>query len=444
MMVSKSSTFYVFLFLAVFALGGLFVPTMAFADVASPKKQITLGISEDNVICKQGFFKVIRTTDNSPACVKLNSVEKLVEKGWAKSVDAQLLDAKKKQASSTVGYVNKLALSKDPASPGRAESQPQTVGYNYVFEVCTNEGTSMIRAPTVIVSSDSEVKQVKLPFPVMEGTCNVSAVKIKAANSESIKAELANKGKITLLLNSMEKNVSELKQSLDDAKNELVLLVNEVPAPEDFETQKSEAIDNIVKLRKQFNDSRQELNRYLFALNVESDTRTVDLTVKSFSGTPIEGVQVNKLSATEQITKEGAFDVVFEMCAGTEQIRVPAVVVTSDTDSKVVRLADKIAPNSCQVTGTKINATDSSSITVSAGNTADKSVVVSELEAKITELEALIKGEKASIKALTHMAPRPADFDQQVSDLTDSISDLRSQIHNLKASLYKYLNQVNE
>jgi len=442
---TNSKIYYAFVFLAVFALGGLMIPTTAFADVVSPKKQITLGIMEDKVICKQGFFKVIKATSDSVACVKLNSVEKLVNKGWAKAVDTQLLEAKKKQAASTVGYVNKLAISKDPADAGRAESQPGTIGYNYVFEVCTNEGTPIIRAPTVLVSSDSEVKQVKLPFPVIEGTCNVSAVKIKAASSESITAELVNKGRITLKLNSLEKTVNELKASLDTEKSALALLVNESPAPEDFESKKTAIIEKIVQLRKDLNNSNQEHQRYLFALNAQSSSKITDVTLfKSFTGTPIEGVQVNKLSATEQITKAGAFDVVFEMCAGDQQIRVPAVVVTSDSDSKVVRLADKIAPNSCQVTGTKINATDGGSITVAAGQTAEKSVIVSDLEAQITALEASIKSEKESIRALTHMAPRPADFDQQVSDLTDSISDLRSQIHNLRASMYNYLNQVNE
>jgi uncharacterized protein YihD (DUF1040 family) len=441
----NSKIYYAFVFLAVFALGGLIVPTTAFADVISPKKQITLGIEDDKIICKQGYFKVVRAASDSAVCVKLDSVTKLVNKGWAKAIDTQLLDAKKQQAKSSVGYVNKLAISKDPSYAGRAESQPGTIGYNYVFEVCTNEGTSIIRAPTVIVSSDSEVKQVKLPFPVMEGTCNVSAVKIKAANSESITAELVNKGRITLLLNSMEKNVNELKTSLNTAKSSLAILVNEVPPPADFQQQQKAIVDNIVQLRKDLNNSRQELNRYLFALNVETSSKITDVNLfKSFTGTPLEGVQVNKLAATEQITKAGAFDVVFEMCAGKDQVRVPLVLVTSDSDSKIVRLADKIAPNSCQVTGTKITATSSESITVAAGQTGEKSVIVSDLEAQITQLEAAIKNDKESIRALTHMAPRPADFDKQVSDLTDSISDLRSQIHNIRASLYNYLNQVNE
>ena len=439
------TSYLLYIILGVFAMGGLMIPTSAFADVVSPKQQMTLGIAEEQIICKQGFFKVVRATSDSIACVKLNSVTKLVEMGWAKAVDVQLLDAKKKEAKSVIGHVNKLVISKDPSNAGRAESQPGTIGYNYVFEVCTKEGISIIRTPTVLISSDSEVKKVKLPFPVKAEACNVSAVKIKASNPDSITGELVNQGRITTKLNNMETTVNELKASLDSEKSALALLVNETPAPEDFETKRATIVDNIVQLRKDLNNAKQEHQRYLFALNAQKSSKISDVTLfKSISGIPIEGIQVNKLSATEQITKAGSFDVVFEMCAGDQQIRVPAVVVTSDSDSKVVRLADKIAPNSCQMTGTKITATEGDSITVAAGQTAEKSVIVSELEAQINALEVSIKNEKDTIKALTHMAPRPADFDQQVSDLTNSISDMRSQIHNLRASMYNYLNQVNE
>lgn len=37
------------------------------------------------VVCKEGFAKVIKDADGSPACVKEDSVQKLIERGWAKS-----------------------------------------------------------------------------------------------------------------------------------------------------------------------------------------------------------------------------------------------------------------------------------------------------------------------------------------------------------------------
>jgi len=59
-----------------------------------PKKIVpSLGFEESgyvyniiqNIICRQGFEKVIKDSDDSTACVKLTSVAKLIERGWAKS-----------------------------------------------------------------------------------------------------------------------------------------------------------------------------------------------------------------------------------------------------------------------------------------------------------------------------------------------------------------------
>ena len=50
--------------------------------VLSPLKQFKSGISVYNVKCKQGLFLAMKTSDNSPACVKLETLRKLVERGW--------------------------------------------------------------------------------------------------------------------------------------------------------------------------------------------------------------------------------------------------------------------------------------------------------------------------------------------------------------------------
>ena len=50
----------------------------------TPKKQIENGILPDEVDCKEGFEKIFKV-DNSPACVKPESISKLIERGWAKN-----------------------------------------------------------------------------------------------------------------------------------------------------------------------------------------------------------------------------------------------------------------------------------------------------------------------------------------------------------------------
>ena len=52
----------------------------------SPKLQIKSGISAEEVVCNNNLKLVVKSTDNSPACVNQASVEKLIQRGWASNV----------------------------------------------------------------------------------------------------------------------------------------------------------------------------------------------------------------------------------------------------------------------------------------------------------------------------------------------------------------------
>lgn len=49
----------------------------------SPLEQTKNGIDSRDVICKENMQLVFKNTDNSPACVKQATVDKLIERGWA-------------------------------------------------------------------------------------------------------------------------------------------------------------------------------------------------------------------------------------------------------------------------------------------------------------------------------------------------------------------------
>jgi hypothetical protein len=51
--------------------------------MASPKKQMKMGVDAHLIQCKSGHELVFKSTDWSPACVKSSSVTRLVEIGWA-------------------------------------------------------------------------------------------------------------------------------------------------------------------------------------------------------------------------------------------------------------------------------------------------------------------------------------------------------------------------
>ena len=56
---------------------------------SSPHGQFRLGVTSDLIQCKDGQGLVISTTNSLQACIKLESVEKLREKGWAISEKIQ-------------------------------------------------------------------------------------------------------------------------------------------------------------------------------------------------------------------------------------------------------------------------------------------------------------------------------------------------------------------
>ena len=55
----------------------------------SPLTQLKQGIEAKNVLCHDGFVLLLKSRDNSPACVKPATAEKLVERGWGTIVPNQ-------------------------------------------------------------------------------------------------------------------------------------------------------------------------------------------------------------------------------------------------------------------------------------------------------------------------------------------------------------------
>ncbi len=56
-----------------------------------PMKQIEHGVKLNEIICKENM-QLIFKPNNSPACVKLETAEKLIERGWAKHISDVSLD----------------------------------------------------------------------------------------------------------------------------------------------------------------------------------------------------------------------------------------------------------------------------------------------------------------------------------------------------------------
>src|SRR2546426_76454 len=82
----------------------------------SPWAQFKSGISTNDIKCDQGFVLIIKNSDNSPACVKPQTAQKLVERGWGvlkeqmvwfvyNPIECQLTPWAKEFANITMSYI---------------------------------------------------------------------------------------------------------------------------------------------------------------------------------------------------------------------------------------------------------------------------------------------------------------------------------------------------
>lgn len=65
---------------------GIKSKTQYIDKISSPLKQFKLGIAVNEIRCNTGFQLVIKSEDSSPACVKPNTANMLIERGWAKAL----------------------------------------------------------------------------------------------------------------------------------------------------------------------------------------------------------------------------------------------------------------------------------------------------------------------------------------------------------------------
>ena len=144
------------------------------------------------------------------------------------------------------------------------ESQPRTIGYVYVFQACA--GDQLIRSPEIVVTSDSEVRSVKLATDLSANACQVSSTIIKASSADTIQGKLFAKDTVTKMVNNVEKRLSGIKIMLSEKNLELQKTVKQP----DSDTNTSKLVklsQEIVELRKELKDARSEYYRLLFLIH---------------------------------------------------------------------------------------------------------------------------------------------------------------------------------
>jgi hypothetical protein len=108
-----------------------------------PLKQISYGVSPENVTCTKGLVLVIKTTNNFPACVHFTSMEILIQRGWAMDSVALSLDSpnfylsnvndEHKIAEKAQAILNYVLEKEQSESLGEYIEGPTDDGYEIVF-----------------------------------------------------------------------------------------------------------------------------------------------------------------------------------------------------------------------------------------------------------------------------------------------------------------------
>ena len=120
-----------------------------------PLKQFKSGIAANDVKCGQGLQLVIKAEDGSPACVKSDTLSKLIERGWG--TDLEII--KVKNANVSVAYridngrileVTAYGLSSTSSSGGISGSSILIVSMN-----AASNGTLIIKMPRILIDAKS-------------------------------------------------------------------------------------------------------------------------------------------------------------------------------------------------------------------------------------------------------------------------------------------------
>jgi hypothetical protein len=418
------------------------VPTQSFADVISPRQQMKLDFTAEQVICAEGLVKIIKSTSDQVSCVKPSTAEKLINNGWAKKLSAEKIEEIKNKTlkkGESAGTLNKIATIKQLSKKAITGTSALISGYVYVFEACSD--SKLIRAPEIYVTSDSETKNVKLGSALKPTSCYTSSVLIKASDPNSITATLLNKGGISEKILSLETQIADLKSKITTAKQKIPKSEDQEPNPEN--------LSNIITMKKDLKNLQDQLRRYLMVLYVPPNVKASKIDIsKTITGQPLSGMSSNLISVTESVANVESengdlkrFNVVFEACSGKDTIRLPIINVSSDSDSVDVKLIDRIIPESCQVGITRINAVDSESIMTQISGNSGVSKVIKTLENEIDAIEVSL-GEKRSALGLLVSKKLDSNGEKLAEELALEISELRADLLESRTKLYGLMLQI--
>ena len=134
--------------------------------------------------------------------------------------------------------------------------------------------------------------------------------------------------------------------------------------------------------------------------------------------------------------KPGVYSYIFEACAGSQAIVAPEAIISSDSESKKIKLAKNLAANECQLSVSKIKASTKDKITSSLIERGGMSKLIGEFGNKIDKIKSDLETQKTILKQLD---PKSSDYKSKTNETTNKIVDLRKNLNDARQEYYRLL-----
>ncbi|MFB5614928.1 MAG: hypothetical protein ACE5RI_07510, partial [Candidatus Nitrosomaritimum yanchengensis] len=181
--------------------------------------------------------------------------QKLIEmrKGQPISITDQEFQTKTKEKSilSSGEFLTKYGKVPTAKIIGVTSSAKNVYALN--FQVCATNEVSM-RAPEVVISSDSEAKNVRLNKIILKDTCAKAVSSIKAIDISSIGVKAIDKTNLNKMIEKNENEFEKLELEISEVTDQIRIKSNLISwQPPDYELAKelNELVSKLSELRKQ-------------------------------------------------------------------------------------------------------------------------------------------------------------------------------------------------
>ena len=171
-------------------------------------------------------------------------------------------------AQSPEVFVQELEILKDP---NRDDV------YTYVFNVCVDEagdGMDSIRDPSIIITSDKDIRRLQLERVMLANECVGGVERIRADDPSTIKAKVVTFGNHDTIL-ELEQRIESLKAQSEQQHQELQRIMStNFPHHQDYIDAMNEQTDKLWQTRRQLQTMTEqyyEIMRYIHPESLESD-----------------------------------------------------------------------------------------------------------------------------------------------------------------------------